>query len=643
MPPVQTTIGSVVVLSALSASALAVGPGIQLSEVTVAAGSPVSVTATLSTGGGWVAGTQNEFTFATAENRKVTVVRKANGRPDCTVNPEIDKGSTTFAFLPLGCTADTCTAVRAIVFSSEDVEPIADGAVLYTCRLQVAAGAPEGVYPLTVHDTILSNPTGGRVCGPAAGNPPCAGNRSGLVRVGAGGPTPAATATPDRFGPGIRIGSADAAAGAIVTVDATLATGGGVVAGSQNDIIYSPAGDSAVTVVRKANGRPDCTVNPVIDKNNATFSFQPPGCTAGSCTSIRAVVFSSEDVEPIPDGAVLYTCKVQVAADALAGAYPLAIRDTILANPTGGRVCGPAAGNPPCSGDQGGLVAVFAGTPPTRTRTPTRTGTPTPTATPSPTVTATRTPTRTATPTRTPTATPTPCVGTCSGGGGVSVDNLLVMVNIALGYLPLAHCPSGDAGREGEIGIDDIVAAVSNALYGCGVPPPTFPPTPTLTRTPTPTPSPTPAIVSIDVSSATGFPGGDVRIAVNIDTYGVGVVATANDFMYPSDVLDFAASDCTVNAALGKRLVVSELPIGDDEPYRLIRVFVQSPDNRRAIPSGTLYTCTFRIRPSSLPGYYEFFAEQALAFLADGSEYPLVGGTAGAVTVSLVGAAAGPQ
>jgi len=158
------------------------GPGIQMSTVSTAPGQQVVVSATLATGGGSVAGTQNDFAYATAENRKVLVVRKTNNRPDCTVNPDISKGSTTFAFQPAGCAADACTAVRAIVFSSEDVEPIADGAVLYTCKVDVAADA-SGTNPLTLSGTILSNPTGGRVCGPASGNPPCTGNVDGAIIV----------------------------------------------------------------------------------------------------------------------------------------------------------------------------------------------------------------------------------------------------------------------------------------------------------------------------------------------------------------------------------------------------------------------------------------------------------------------------
>ena len=61
------------------------------------------------------------------------------------------------------------------------------------------------------------------------------------------------------------------------------------------------------------------------------------------------------------------------------------------------------------------------------------------------------------------------------------------------------------------------------------------------------------------------------------------------------------------------------------------------------IPSGPLYSCTFRIKTSTLPGDYELYGEQALAFLADGSEYPLVDGAAGVVTVTLVGAGVGVE
>jgi hypothetical protein len=88
-----------------------------------------------------------------------------------------------------------------------------------------------------------------------------------------------------------------------------------------------------------------------------------------------------------------------------------------------------------------------------------------------PTATATETPVPTSSPTSTPTAVPTPtvvsCVGDCNGDGQVTVDEILTMVNIALGNTPIASCEAGDANHDGQITVDEILAAVNNALNGC--------------------------------------------------------------------------------------------------------------------------------------------------------------------------------
>ena len=77
-------------------------------------------------------------------------------------------------------------------------------------------------------------------------------------------------------------------------------------------------------------------------------------------------------------------------------------------------------------------------------------------------------------------ATAQSCPGDCDGSGDVSVAELIVMVNIALGSAPVSDCPAGDSDGNGEISIAEIIAAVNAALNGCtGVAP-----------TPTPTPMP---------------------------------------------------------------------------------------------------------------------------------------------------------
>lgn len=77
---------------------------------------------------------------------------------------------------------------------------------------------------------------------------------------------------------------------------------------------------------------------------------------------------------------------------------------------------------------------------------------------------ATVTPTARAVPT--PTATPIPCVGDCNSDHHVTVDEILTMVNIALGTADTSACPHGIAGT--PVTIDQILAAVNNALNGCG-------------------------------------------------------------------------------------------------------------------------------------------------------------------------------
>ena len=103
---------------------------------------------------------------------------------------------------------------------------------------------------------------------------------------------------------------------------------------------------------------------------------------------------------------------------------------------------------------------------------------PTPTATETPTDTPTLLPTDTQTSTSTPppspTATPSPtsplerhCPGDCDGSGGVTVPEIIVLVDIALGNAQLSSCMPGDTDDSHDVTINEIVAAVDAALRGC--------------------------------------------------------------------------------------------------------------------------------------------------------------------------------
>ncbi|MBI3784267.1 MAG: S8/S53 family peptidase [Deltaproteobacteria bacterium] len=102
------------------------------------------------------------------------------------------------------------------------------------------------------------------------------------------------------------------------------------------------------------------------------------------------------------------------------------------------------------------------------TSTPTRTQTPelsTPTPTPlAPTSTETETP-ELVTPTSTPLK--TTCIGDCANSGDVTIEELLTIVNIVLGADALSSCTAADINHDGLVTIDEVVAAVANALNGC--------------------------------------------------------------------------------------------------------------------------------------------------------------------------------
>lgn len=104
---------------------------------------------------------------------------------------------------------------------------------------------------------------------------------------------------------------------------------------------------------------------------------------------------------------------------------------------------------------------------PSATSTGSFTPTETPTGTPSPTPTNTALPTSTATSAPVPTPTPVPCIGDCDGNRIVTVDEVLTMVNIALGNAAPTSCPSGDGSGDRQITVDEILVAVHNALIGC--------------------------------------------------------------------------------------------------------------------------------------------------------------------------------
>ena len=288
-------------------------PSIYLASLRGAAGQQVPLYVRLDPAGAIVGTTENNITF---DGANVRVAANADGTPNCVGNAGTNQTETSFGFLPKGCSGAQCTQLHAVVRATSDANPITE-AFPYSCTLELAIDAVEGEYPLTISGVVLTGPHGESV--------PDAVGHDGSVFVLP--PTPPAIVL-DR----VRIDT-----GNTVRVNATLVTGGALVAGTQNDIAFDSFN---APIVALANGKPDCLVSPAIDKRATSFAFLPSGCSGTACTMVRAIVLSTENSDPIPDGFMLYGCEVRVALGAAAGEYPLRVSGVVLSTPDGQQVSG---------------------------------------------------------------------------------------------------------------------------------------------------------------------------------------------------------------------------------------------------------------------------------------------------------------
>lgn len=102
----------------------------------------------------------------------------------------------------------------------------------------------------------------------------------------------------------------------------TLGTAGLPVIGTLNEIEFDPTTPIAVA----PSGKPDCMVNSDLGKDVSDFTFLPSGCVPGAnCSRVRALVvgFNDNPFGSIPDGALLYSCNVQIAPSATTGSTTL--------------------------------------------------------------------------------------------------------------------------------------------------------------------------------------------------------------------------------------------------------------------------------------------------------------------------------
>ncbi len=275
----------------------------------------------------------------------------------------------------------------------------------------LALGIAIGVVPngCTDPDALTPRPTRTPTATPTVTRTPTP------TRSGTRTRTPTPTRTPT-VAAHVSIDPVAGVPGERVSFTVRLHTLGREIVGVQHDITF-PAG---APLVARTNGRPACSVNPVIDKPASTFAFQPPGCRAGvDCNAVRALVFALDNLDPIRDGATLYTCSVDLLA-VQPGTYPLRLSHLTATDSHANAV--------PVSGTDGAIVVHAAA------------------------------------------EGRSVCVGDCNRDGTVTVDEALSCVNASLqaGSIPLSTtCAPCDANANGQVEINEIVIAIDNVLTAC--------------------------------------------------------------------------------------------------------------------------------------------------------------------------------
>ena len=139
----------------------------------------------------------------------------------------------------------------------------------------------------------------------------------------------------------------------------------------------------------------------------------------------------------------------------------------------------------------------------------------------------------------------------------------------------------------------------------------------------------------IDIGTSTGLPGDKIDVTVSlVNSGGAMVAATVNDITFNKQALRLDPIDCRINPTIAKSLSASVFR--ETNSTRTLRVFVQSVVGAAAIPDGPLYTCSFHISASALPGTYALTIRNAQGFEPTGAPLSRVSGMGGSVVVTIV-------
>lgn len=117
------------------------------------------------------------------------------------------------------------------------------------------------------------------------------------------------------------------------------------------------------------------------------------------------------------------------------------------------------------------------------------------------------------------------CVGDCNGDNQVTVDEIVTMVNVALGSAAVTVCPAADPSGDGAVTVDEILQAVNNALNGCA-----------------PVGACTSALLTVSMEFTESLPLGGVTIEVNYPTDTVSIPGSGNEQSVLERVMDITGA-----------------------------------------------------------------------------------------------------
>ena len=427
-------------------------------------------------------------------------------------------------------------------------------------------------------------------------NVPGSGNDSASRGTGDEGTGPIPVVPGGGGGPVLVIDRVEAQPGTQVVINVTLINpGGSAVAGLQNDTFFDYINAS---IAARSDGQPACAGNPDINKNLTSFVFQPPACVGAECTSVRALVLAIDNVDPSPDGALLYTCTVDVAATAT-GTIPLKVGRVIMTTSSGMRI--------PASAVEGAIAV--SGSPPSPA-------------------------------TKFPDGVRCTFSDQCESAfctDGVCCEQAECGANRCDIFGNEGLCtPRQDRGADCNKSTDcgeALVCLKDPALNKFACVPPSFPPTPI----------PDQSVELVFGGIVDGTPGQRVSFPVSLHTNDLPIAAAQNDLIFDSVHTRIAVNadgkpDCAVNPDIGKEATAFAFhPYGcagsSCTSMRALVLSLAYDRYKELIPDGAvLYTCNVDISPDAA-GSYRMGIEFVRAGTPEGRPIPGATGVDGQIQV----------